>query len=280
MKVTITIEDIKNEITGLLSATNCPGIEGLIAEMEKGGFFSSACSTRYHLAVPGGLAIHSLNVFHTLVELDNSLGTDLDYTDMVIVSLLHDLGKMGDYGKPKYIEAPLLKGGKLPAKPFIANPEMIHEEHEIKSIQIASRFIELSEEQTHAILHHNGLFGKLDSSYNPSYDQNELTFLLHTADMYCSRFWRYTRMNGMKSKADFVEELKEFYIKVVGNIEEITDMSYIAGEDGSEYVYVSWGDSQKRFSVWGDNNQGILKDFVRFLNNFSEYSWLKEEERR
>lgn len=80
-------------------------------------------------------------------------------------------------------------------------------------------------------------------------------------------------------KADFVEELWRFYKDVVGNPAGITDMSYIE-EDDDEYVYVSWGDSQKRFSVWGDNNQGILKDFVSFLNNFSEYSWLKENERR
>lgn len=85
------------------------------------------------------------------------------------------------------------------------------------------------------------------------------------------------------SKEDFVEELKEFYMNVVGNQECIVDMHYET-ENGREYVYVSYVGSgrfeQKRFSVWGDNEQGILIDFAKFLQNTDAYPWILGEDRR
>lgn len=84
-------------------------------------------------------------------------------------------------------------------------------------------------------------------------------------------------------KANFVEELKNFYINVVGNQELISDMHYskeVREGTDYEYVYVTFTCGQKRFSVWGDNNQGILMDFIRFLKNFDQYKWLREEEQQ
>lgn len=179
---------MQETIISLLKSTKIEGIDSLIIAMEQGGFFTAPCSTRYHLAKDGGLAEHSLNVFRILEKLNETIGADLNYTDMVICALLHDLGKMGDYGKPNYVEN-VLKSGKAPAQPYTTNSELTYEEHEIRSVIIASRYIPLTEEQTTAILHHNGLYGKLDSSYgNHNYDSSKLAFLLHTADMYCSRF--------------------------------------------------------------------------------------------
>lgn len=180
---------IKETIFDLLMNTKLDGIMKLLTWMEINGFYDAPCSGSYHLAKEGGLAEHSLNVFRTLVKLNEATGADLDYTSMVVCALLHDLGKVGDHGKPNYVKAPLLKSGKEPAKPYTTNKELTYEEHEIRSVLIAERFIVLSEEEETAILHHNGLFGKLDSSFgNHNFDSSKLAFLLHTADMYCSRF--------------------------------------------------------------------------------------------
>lgn len=182
------MKDTKNEILNILRSLNIPGIEELLQAMDDGGFYDSPCSTRYHLATPGGLAKHSLNVFDTMLVLNRALDAGLGYDDIAIVALLHDLGKMGDYSKRNYVEAPLLKNGKAPAAPYIHNPELTFEEHEIRSVIIANRYINITEEQTRAILHHNGMYGKLDNSYKAYYDKDKLSFLLHMADMYCSRF--------------------------------------------------------------------------------------------
>lgn len=180
---------VKETFIKLLKSTKIEGVDKLIKAMEEGGFFTAPCSGEYHLCKEGGLLEHSINVFNTLLELDKATGADLDYKDMVLCSLIHDLGKMGDHGKPNYVPN-ILKSGKMSdAKPYCTNKDLFYEEHEVRSVIIAERYIELTEEQETAILHHNGLFGKLDSSYsNHNFDKSKLAFLLHTADMWCSRF--------------------------------------------------------------------------------------------
>lgn len=82
-----------------------------------------------------------------------------------------------------------------------------------------------------------------------------------------------------ENKAQFVADLFNFYVSKVYPDEGITDMKYIQ-EGYSELVYVCYGKNQKRFGVAGDNHRGILIDFVKFLNNFDRYEWLKPNERK
>ena len=48
--------------------------DGLIKELEKGGFFTAPCSTQYHLCKEGGLLEHSLNVEEVARKLAIHLG--------------------------------------------------------------------------------------------------------------------------------------------------------------------------------------------------------------
>lgn len=91
---------MKERFIKLLLATKIEGMDCLVEIMEEYGFFTAPCSTKYHLSKEGGLLEHSMNVFEMLTKLNEATGADLDYTDMVVCGLLHDLGKMGDYGKP------------------------------------------------------------------------------------------------------------------------------------------------------------------------------------
>lgn len=179
---------MKESFIELLTSTKRDGVDELIVAMDEGGFFEAPCSTSHHLAKEGGLLEHSLNVCEIALKLAGVLGVDASIDSIILVSLLHDLGKMGDHGKANYIKAPLLKSGKEPAKPWMTNPELIYEEHEIRSYGIANRYIYLTEEEENAILHHNGCYGKLDSSFSSYYDKHQLTLLLHMADMWASRF--------------------------------------------------------------------------------------------
>ena len=190
---------MKEKIINLLRETKREGIEKLIDFMSENGFFECPCSTQYHLSKDGGLAEHSFNVYVILTQLNESLNTCIPKESLIIVSLLHDLGKAGQFGKPGYVLNMVRSKSKnketgeydmvvSSAKPYVTNTELMYEEHEIRSVVIASKFIELTEKEQHAILHHNGLYGKLDSSYGSYYDKDVLSFLLHTADMYCSRF--------------------------------------------------------------------------------------------
>lgn len=174
----------KKRYVDLLKSTDRKGIDGLIAYMEQSGFFKSPCSTRHHLAEPGGLLKHSLNVYDTAKSLSEALNSRVNADSLIIVSLLHDLGKMGDFGKAYYVEN-VLKSGKAAATPYAQNTDLLYVPHEVRSIAIAERFIHLKEDEEHAILTHNGLYGDLKYVINGK--ETPIYMLLHFADMWASR---------------------------------------------------------------------------------------------
>lgn len=46
-----------------------PGAEKLLDWLDRNEFFTAPASSKHHLAIPGGLALHSLNVYRRLVEI-------------------------------------------------------------------------------------------------------------------------------------------------------------------------------------------------------------------
>lgn len=197
-------ENAKKLIVNLLNGLERKrdGMEELLQAMEDGGFYEAPCSGANHLCVAGGLAEHSLNVHRIMKTLAYALDAEWakeNEDSIVVCSILHDLGKMGDHGKPNYVENFVNSRRKdesgnyiyvrSESKPYETNKELTYEEHEIRSLLIAERHIYLSEDEETAILHHNGLYGKLDSSYgNANHCKTKLAYLLHVADMWCSRF--------------------------------------------------------------------------------------------
>ena len=104
---------------------------------------------------------------------------------VVIASALHDLGKMGQFEKPNYVPNVLASGKTSDAKPYKTNPELLPVEHEIRSVVIASMFIDLTEEEQFAILYHNGMYGSL--KYQLQGKETPLFMIIHFADLWASR---------------------------------------------------------------------------------------------
>lgn len=182
------IKKNKEDIIKELYKTRREGMEHLILEMEEGHFFTAPCSgkKKYHLAVKGGLAEHSLNVLRIARKLNKALGSPVDDESIIISALLHDLGKMGDYRKPYYVDNILKSGSRSDAEPYCHNEDLSYLPHEIKSVSIANRFILLTESEEFAIIYHNGLYGRLANDIKGK--ETELYMILHTADMWSSRF--------------------------------------------------------------------------------------------
>ena len=178
-------EEMKETIYHLLQETGRSGIVALLDYMEENGFFTSPCSTNKHLSEDEGLAKHSLNVVYSMMELNKAFKSDLPYDSIVLCGLLHDLGKMGDHGKANYVENVLKTGKVSDSKPYKTNPDLLYVAHEIRSIVIAERFIELTEEEEFAILYHNGLYSELKYSYSGK--ETPLSMVLHFADLWASR---------------------------------------------------------------------------------------------
>ena len=186
---------MRERIIEYLLSTKREGMENLIDWMDNNGFFEAPCSTQHHLCKDGGLAEHSCNVCVLMDKLAQTLLSANDYVAMmdsvVICSILHDIGKCGQFGKRYYVENYLSKPDKdgnpvrSTAKPYITNAELLNVPHEIRSLSIVDRFIELTEDEQFAILYHNGMYG--DLKYQLNGKETPLYLLLHMADMWCSR---------------------------------------------------------------------------------------------
>lgn len=186
----------KEVIEWKLRETGREGVEDLITFLNKCGFYESPCSTRFHLAKAGGLAEHSLNVLRLASKLMMAWEIQVPYSSVVIVSLLHDLGKAGHFGKPYYVPNMVREGRATKAnpdpklvqsekQPFEGNKDMLNVPHEIISLTELSRYFKLTEDEYYAILYHNGLYG--DLKYQISNKETPLYMVLHFADMWASR---------------------------------------------------------------------------------------------
>lgn len=177
------------EIDRLMLSTGREGVEDLLVYMQESGFYDAPASTRFHGAYEGALAEHSLNVLNCARTLAKAwLGKKWyeEHQDSIIIcSILHDLGKCGQFGKPLYVPN-ILKSGKPSAtQPFATNSDLMTLPHEIVSCIEATKFIDLTEEEQRAIAWHNGLYGPF--KYDIQGKETELYMIIHFADMWASR---------------------------------------------------------------------------------------------
>ena len=96
--------DDKERFVSILRATNRAGIANVIAGLEELGFFMAPASTRFHGSFPGGLMLHSLNVYDQAVILRDAelkvrpdLANALTDDTIAIAALLHDVCKAEVY---------------------------------------------------------------------------------------------------------------------------------------------------------------------------------------
>ena len=191
--------EVKERIIELLNMTERPGMDKLVAHLKKIRFFEAPCSTSYHLAHKGGLAEHSLNVYNIALKIGHAFYGDGIEDEMIesiiICSILHDIGKCGQFGKANYVPN-MLKGRatkanpnpepkQSEAKPWKSNPDLLFVDHEVRALPIISKFIDLTEEEQQAILWHNGLYGPF--KYEIQGKETPLYMILHFADMWASR---------------------------------------------------------------------------------------------
>ena len=92
------VEENKKLVLDAFSSTDRPGIEDLCRFLsEQSDFFTAPASMRHHLAYPGGLAQHSLNVLKCAGAINVRYEYLYSSETIVIASLCHDLCKIGCY---------------------------------------------------------------------------------------------------------------------------------------------------------------------------------------
>lgn len=156
-------------------------------------FFTAPASARFHSSVEGGLVRHSLNVYDCLVGYlgSNHVKNDLhlEYSDesIAIVSLLHDLCKIGVY-KKGFRNVKDDKGVWQRVDTFEFDDPMPYG-HGEKSVYMITPFMKLTREEAFAIRYHMGYSSTEDArNVAAAFEMFPLSFALSTADSEATYF--------------------------------------------------------------------------------------------
>jgi hypothetical protein len=156
-------------------------------------FFTAPASSRFHSSYEGGLLDHSLNVYDCLLSyLDTSRAKEtfgFSYNDesIAIVSLLHDLCKVGVY-KKGFRNVKDEKGAWQRVDTFEYDDQLPYG-HGEKSVYIITGFMRLTREEAFAIRYHMGYSSTEDQrNISAAFEMFPLAFALHTADSEATYF--------------------------------------------------------------------------------------------
>ena len=162
----------QQEFEALLRSTGREGIEYVIEDLEKDGFFEAPASSGHHLNIQGGLCQHSLNVckaglmiWEGLKTLDPSGVNNVKRESVIIATLLHDVCKTDIYKrtvkkrKNKLGQWEDSEGYRVSYKDF----PMGHGEKSV--IMLLCSGLELHDDEMLAIRWHMGAWGINMNSY-------------------------------------------------------------------------------------------------------------------
>jgi putative nucleotidyltransferase with HDIG domain len=128
---------------------------------------------RAHMDVEHGLLMHSIGVTETALRIKDLIAPDITDESVIVAALFHDVGKLDYPGRSSGLPG----DNELPRR---------GRHHAVRSLELVSRFITLSEEEAQAIVAHDGLGPVNDGVVNLEYYHKEcrLTMIVHFAD-----FW-------------------------------------------------------------------------------------------
>ena len=190
------INENKEEFVKLLKSTGREGVDDVIEELDRLGFFSAPASAGHHLNVEGGLVQHSLNtckaafaIWEGMKALEPSLDTEVKKESIIISALLHDVCKADIYKrsvkkrKNKLGQWEDCEGYKVSYKDF----PMGHGEKSL--VVILLRGLELYDDEMLAIRWHMGAWGLNQNSfedvrnYDTAQKEYPLVAIIHAADV-------------------------------------------------------------------------------------------------
>ena len=161
------------------------GSAELLEWMQRTDFFTAPASSKFHCACEQGLVMHSLSVYHTLVEKYFEEGTDSEES-FAICALLHDLCKAQFY-KTSFRNVKNDETGQWEKKAYYSVEDAFPYGHGEKSVYLIERFMRLKPAEAMAIRWHMGGFDESvrGGSYSLSiaYEKYPIAVKLHLADL-------------------------------------------------------------------------------------------------
>ncbi len=164
---------------------NRSGAEELLEWLQKTDFFTAPASSKFHCACEQGLVMHSLSVYHTMMEKHFDAEKD-SAESFAICALLHDLCKAQFY-KVSTRNVKNEETGQWEKKPFYAVEDVFPYGHGEKSVFLIERFMRLKTSEAMAIRWHMGGFDEAAKggsfSISLAYEKYPIAVKLHLADL-------------------------------------------------------------------------------------------------
>ena len=161
-----------------------PGADKLLEWLDTTDFYRAPASTRFHGACEAGLVMHSLNVYHALM--DRFYTDEENKESFAIVALLHDLCK-ANYYKSGTRNVKNEATGQWEKVPTYNVEDMFPYGHGEKSVYLIERFIRLRPAEAVAIRWHMGGFDDAvrggSFAVSDAFNTYPLAVKLHTADL-------------------------------------------------------------------------------------------------
>lgn len=156
------------------------GAVDLLEWLHSTDFFEAPASSRFHESHSGGLQEHSVNVYYELVPLANAFGINISRETAAIISLLHDVCKIGMYKVE--MRNKKIDGAWQQVPTYIVDEDFCFGGHGSKSVYLIQQYMQLTPEEAVAINCHMGVENG-NWAVNDAFRACPLAFLLHTADM-------------------------------------------------------------------------------------------------
>ena len=166
--------------------------DAFISMLEKdSSWLTSPASTKYHLNKEGGLLEHSVGITETLLKLRETLAPQISEESCVIVGLLHDVGKIGMPGKPRYLKNDNQWEIEKRGITYKINPDEVYMGLAARSLYLIAKYVPLSDSEAQAILYHDGQY--VEGNKEVAHHEMPLTLLVHFADMWTATVYEEGR---------------------------------------------------------------------------------------
>jgi hypothetical protein len=163
------------------------GIDDLLNYIQKSDFLIAPASTKYHGCTAGGLAEHSLNVYHCLMRLcEQHREVNVSTETITLTALFHDICKTNFY-KKAFRNVKNDETGQWESKEIYEIEDKLPLGHGEKSVILLQAFVKLNRDEIYAIRWHMGGFDNAvkggDYGISRAYEMCPFAVLLGMADM-------------------------------------------------------------------------------------------------
>ena len=182
------------------------GSKELLDWLQRSDFFDAPASSKFHMAVKGGLCAHSVNVYKRLVaNAEVEFGVEwekfVSHESLAVCGLLHDLCKVNYYKED--LKNQKAEDGSWVKVPYYRVEEKLPYGHGEKSVFIINNFMRLDISEAVAINWHMGGFDTRvkggSFSLSEAYEKYPLAVMLHVADLQATYLDESSRFQTLKN---------------------------------------------------------------------------------